>query len=148
MCKSTVKKVWRPDSPSVGHFRLNSERGFIHALFIQNKAQIQQILGYLKHRRKKFREFLLHLNTVLVLMVAEVTFQIKKWLLMGSSYSIRTSMSQFGSACSGEHSLPFAKEFWVIFQAQPCSVQGLYVLPVPVWLSPVFSCSPNPCNAY
>lgn len=78
MCKLTVKIVWRPDSPSVGHFRFNSERGFIHALFIQNKAQIQQILGYLKHKRKEFREFLLHLNTALLLMVAEVTLQIKK----------------------------------------------------------------------
>lgn len=55
--KSTVKIVWRPASPSVGHFRLNSEWGFIHALFVQNKAQIQQILGNLKHRRETFREF-------------------------------------------------------------------------------------------
>lgn len=57
MFKSTVKIVWRPASPSVGHFRLNSKWGFIHALFVQNKAQIQQILGNLKHRRETFREF-------------------------------------------------------------------------------------------
>lgn len=56
MFKSTVKIVWRPASPSVGHFRLNSEGGFVHALFVQNKAQIQQILGNLKHRRKTFRD--------------------------------------------------------------------------------------------
>ena len=51
------EKMRRPTSPSVGHFRLNSEWGFIHAFFIQSKAIVQQILRYLKHEKKSLGNF-------------------------------------------------------------------------------------------
>lgn len=124
MCKLTVKIVWRPDSPSVGHFRLNSERGFIHALFIQNKAQIQQILGYLKHKRAKLED------------VSRFT-RTRRWLLwlLKSLYRWRHDRLQHKNT---NESVWFGlqwwaqSKFWLLFCAQPCSLQGLYALPVPV----------------